>query len=276
MAGSGSAREQVRALGAATRREVAAAVAHARGLDAAGWEAPSWCDGWAVRDVLSHLTEGTERYHLQTRAALDGQAVPEFSMEERNARRGVVKAMAPEQMLGELERRSNAFWDDVEGRSEEALAGMALPHVGGRTLSGPQVCRLRLNEFMLHRWDTVAARDPGATLDAESAGLALDYNLGNAARMAKAPALEGLEATYLCQVSGPGGGPVAIVCRGGKVEVAREAPERADVTLRLPAETLNRLLWGRVDVERALADGTIQVQGDPEQARALGRVFGNR
>jgi uncharacterized protein (TIGR03083 family) len=276
MADGRTPQAEVQALGAAARKQVGATVAHARGLDTAGWDAPSWCEGWSVRDVLSHLTEGTERFHRQTRAALDGQPTPEFSTEERNARRATVKAMPPAQMLAELERRNNVFWDDVEARSDDALSRPAVALGPGRQLSALQVAQLRLNEFVLHGWDVAEASDRAARLDPEAAALVLDYNLANAARMAKAPALEGLDTTYLCEVSGPGGGPVTIACRGGKAEVTRGAAGRADITLRLPSETLSRLLWGRVGLDQALADGTIQVGGDVERVRALGRVFGNR
>jgi uncharacterized protein (TIGR03083 family) len=184
--------------------------------------------------------------------------------------------MPPDQMLGELQRRNDAFWTDVEAQPDAALTRPGVPLGPGRVLSGLLVCQLRLNEFMLHGWDVAVAHEPAARLDPESAALALEFNVANGARLAQASALEGLNATYRCELSGPGGGPVTIVCRDGKVEMARGAPERADVTLRLAAEALNRLVWGRVALDQALADGTIQVDGDVDQARALGRVFGNR
>jgi hypothetical protein len=58
--------------------------------------------------------------------------------------------------------------------------------------------------------------------------------------------------------------------------MTRGAAGQADVTLRLPLETLLRFVWGRVALQTALADGTIQVDGDEDKVLALGRVFGNR
>ncbi|HZR99136.1 MAG TPA: maleylpyruvate isomerase family mycothiol-dependent enzyme [Chloroflexota bacterium] len=266
----------VRTLGAAVRREAGAIAARMRGQDAAAWDAPSWCEGWSARDVVSHLTEGTERFYLQTRAGLDGQPVPEFSPEERNARRAKVKAMPPAEMLAELERRNQVFFDDLEARDDATLGRPAVPLGPGRTLTGAQIAALRLNELLLHHWDLRAPAEPAATLDAESAALVADYVLANAARMAQTNALQGLDATFLCEASGPGGGPVTIACRGGKCEVTRGATGQADATLRLPLETLLRLVWGRVALQQALADGTIQATGDREQVLALGRAFGNR
>ena len=88
--------------------------------------------------------------------------------------------------------------------------------------------------------------------------------------------MQGLDATFLCETSGPGGVPVTIAYRDGKCEVARGAAGQADVTLRLPLETLLRFVWGRVALRQALDAGTIQVDGDREKVLALGRAFGNR
>jgi uncharacterized protein (TIGR03083 family) len=266
----------VRTIGAAVRREASAIAARQRGQDAAAWDAPSWCEGWSARDVVSHLTEGSERFYLQTRAGLDGQPVPEFSMEERNARRAKVKAMPPAEMLAELECRNQVMFDDLEARDDAALGRAAVPLAPGRTLTGAQVAALRLNELLLHHWDLRAPAQPGAALDADGAALIADYVLGNAARMAKADALQGVDATFLCETSGPGGGPVTIACRGGQCEVTRGAAGQPDVTLRLPLETLLRLVWGRVTLQQALDDGTIQATGDRDKVLALGRAFGNR
>src|SRR3954471_3134281 len=48
-------------------------------LDAAGWERPSRCAGWSVRDVLGHLA-GEELYN---HACLDGQIGEFLAMLER-------------------------------------------------------------------------------------------------------------------------------------------------------------------------------------------------
>ncbi|HEY7060567.1 MAG TPA: maleylpyruvate isomerase family mycothiol-dependent enzyme [Chloroflexota bacterium] len=276
MAEGESARAGVRMVGAAVRREAAAIAAGMRAQDAAGWDAPSWCEGWSRRDVMSHITESPERFYLQVQAGLDGPGPREFSPEERNARRLQVKEMPPAEMLAELERRLQVLLGDLEARDEAALTRPCVQVAPGRVVTPAQVVTLRLNELLLHHWDLRAPSEPRATLDPESAALVADYVLANAARMAKADALQGLDATFRCETSGPGGGPVTIACRGGQCEMTRGAAGQADVTLRLPLETLLRFVWGRVALQTALADGTIQVDGDEDKVLALGRVFGNR
>lgn len=266
-----SARETVATLGAATRREITAIARQVRGLDAAGWDAPTWCTGWTVREVVAHLAEGVERFGQQVRGALAGSPV-EFSMAERDARRQVVKALPPDELVSELKRRTGAFFEYLEGLPEAELTGAVVPMAAGLT-APVSIAYLRLQEPAIHRWDLLAPSAPDATLDAESAALLVDYVLGNAPRQTKPDALAGLDVTYRLDVQGPGGGAVVIGCREGKATVVRDqAPGAAD--LALATEALVRLLWGRVAVERALARGVLQ--GDAEAARTLGRVFGNR
>ncbi|HZU05500.1 MAG TPA: maleylpyruvate isomerase family mycothiol-dependent enzyme [Chloroflexota bacterium] len=272
----------VAAVGPAARQETAALIAQGRTWDAAGWEAASWCTGWSVRDVVAHLTESTERFGLQTRAAVAGEPVPEFSPVEREARRQQCKALPPAVLLDELERRVEAFFTYVEALPAEALARPVVPFVAGR-LAPYQVAQLRLNELALHRWDIRAPREPAATLEPHVAALVVDFVLAGVPRLARAEALASLQAVFHCVATGPGGGSMTLACRAGAAEARRGAPATADAVLTLPTEALVRLVWGRLPLARALADGTVAVSGGPgaepaaarERVLALGRVFGN-
>jgi uncharacterized protein (TIGR03083 family) len=275
MAEAGSPQERLAALSEAIREEATSLATYGRSLDQAGWDAESWCEGWTVHEVVSHLVEGTERFGMQTRAGVAGEPVPEFSIEERTARRQQVKTMPRDTLLDELVRRNTAFLDYLQGLSEADLTRAEVPLPAGR-LSPLQVAQLRLQEMALHHWDCLAPTNPNAPLKAEAAGLMADYILGTAGRLAKKDELAGLNAVYRCELSGPGGGPVTITCRDGAAQVARGAAGAADVTLRLPTEALLRLVWGRVPLEQALADGTIEADGNRDVVLALGRVFGNR
>jgi uncharacterized protein (TIGR03083 family) len=50
-------------------------------LDETAWNAPSWCEGWLVRDVLAHLVQNAERtYKSLTLDLLRGGFGPDRSM----------------------------------------------------------------------------------------------------------------------------------------------------------------------------------------------------
>src|SRR5215213_8378451 len=190
MAGAPSPPDEVRTIGTAARREAAALATYARALDGAGWDAPTWCIGWSVREVVAHLAEGMDRFGQQVRGALAGEPV-EFSMAERDTRRAEVKALPDEELVSELKRRTGGFFEYLEGLDDDVLTSAKVPMAAG--LTAPLgVAHLRLQEPALHRWDTLALAQPDAKVDAESAALLVDYVLGNAARQTKPEALAGL------------------------------------------------------------------------------------
>jgi uncharacterized protein (TIGR03083 family) len=275
MAEANSPQQQVAAVGDAVVAEATALATYCGSLDQAGWEGPSWCEGWSVHEVVSHLVEGSERFAMQTRAALSGEPVPEFTVEERTARRQEVKKMQLGTLVDELVRRNTGFFDYLRTLPAADLTRPDVPLPAGR-MSGVQVALLRLSETALHHWDCLAPTNPEAALKAATAGLMADSVLPAAGRLAKKDALAGVSTVYRCETSGPGGGPVTITCRDGAAQIARGGDTPADVKLRLPTEMLLRLVWGRVTVERELDDGVIRVDGDKDAVRTLGRIFGNR
>lgn len=273
MAETASPQATVAALGAAARQEAAALAAHVRKLDAAGWEAESWCPGWSVREVVAHLAEGMDRFGQQVRGALAGQPV-EFSPEERNARRARVKALPYDQLAQQLEEQTAAFFAFVESLGAEDLTRAIVPMAAGLT---PilQVAHLRLYEPALHRWDVLWVSDRNATVDAHAAELLFDYALATAPRQANRAKLGDAQGTCRCEVSGPRGGSITVTWREGAVQVARGAPATADVTLYLEPEALVRLFAGRLPVA-AIESGAVRLEGNREGAVFLARAFGSR
>jgi uncharacterized protein (TIGR03083 family) len=273
MAGAPSPPDEVRTIGTAARREAAALAGHVRALDGAGWDAPTWCVGWSVREVVAHLAEGMDRFGQQVRGALDGQPV-EFSMAEREARRAQVKALPDDALLARLADNTAAFFAPVESLAADVLLRPVVPMAAGLTpVFG--VAQLRLFELAVHRWDVRVPTEPGATVDAEAVALLMDWVLAGAHRQAKRDLLAGLQGTVRSEATGPAGGPVTIVASGEAVQVARDAAEPADATLHLSSEALLRWFWGRLPLASALDQGSVRLEGQRDIALALSRAFGN-
>ena len=272
MAATLSPRATVAALGAAARHEAAALAAHARGLDAAGWEAPTWCPGWSVREIVAHLAEGMDRFGQQVRGALAGQP-SEFSMAERTARRAEVKALPTPQLISLLEQNTAAFFEPVERLSDDDLSRAIVPMAAGLT---PilQVGYLRLYEPALHRWDVLVPSDAAATVDAQAAGLLLDYALLVAPRQANREVLGDTRGTCRLVITGASGDPIALTWRDGALQVDRSASDVALATLHLAPEAVVRLTSGRLplaDVER----GVVRSEGDRQVVELVSRAFGS-
>jgi uncharacterized protein (TIGR03083 family) len=266
-------REHVRAVGRATRAEAEALAARWRAWDAAAWEAPSACAGWAVKDVAAHITEGAARAVPVVRATLAGEPAPQFTAEQRAARTREIRALPGAELAIRFPRDVDAVFVLFEGADEDALATTVVVPAGPHTLV--ELATQRLVEAALHAWDCAAPRDPAAALRPEAAALVIDYLLSCVGRMATGD-VGGLTATYHCALEGPGGGPITLSLADGQATASRGAPAAADATLTLPAEAWVRLIWGRLDLADALAAGTARASGDESRARALGAVFRGR
>jgi uncharacterized protein (TIGR03083 family) len=273
MATAPSPPDQVRTIGMAARREAAALATHARALDSAGWESPTWCVGWSAREVVAHLAEGMDRFGQQVRGALAGQPV-EFSMAERDARRAQVKALPDAALVARLAENTAAFFAPVEALAADLLLRPIVPMAAGLTpVFG--VAQLRLFELAVHRWDVRVPSEPTAAVDAEAVTLLMDWVLAGAHRQAKRDLLAGLQTSVRCEATGPAGGPVTIAAHGDAVEVGRGATGPADATLHLSSEALLRWLWGRLPLAAALERGSVHLEGQRDAALALSRAFGN-
>lgn len=262
--------ERVRAIGQVVRAEVARLVDELR-ADPPLWDRPSACAGWTVGDVAAHMAESNDRFLRIVSAVLDGQPVPAFSPQQRAERQAAVKARGREAVLDQLAGCAYAVFDRLEAATPEALARTVTVPAGTLTLA--QVAGQRLSELALHSWDIRSAADPRAALAPATVPLLLDGVLASVGRLAgnRVPADRTL--TYRLELAGEAGGPVTVTLAGGQASAQRGAPERADATLYLPAEAAIRLLWGRLALERALAAGTVSVEGDRAAALLLGEIF---
>ncbi|HZR97264.1 MAG TPA: maleylpyruvate isomerase family mycothiol-dependent enzyme [Chloroflexota bacterium] len=263
--------ERVRALAREARAEAAALAADWASRDAAAWDAPSACRGWAVRDVAGHLAQGAERAPVVVRHALEGTPPPDLSPEDRAARFRVMRALSGPELAERFPRDIDTVFRLLESADDAALQTMVTVPAGPHTLV--QFATQRLSEAALHHWDIRAPRDAAATLRPEAAALLVDYLLGRMARMVDPDRARGLDVTYHCALDGPGGGPVSLTLRDGAASATRGAPAAAAATLTLPVETWIRLVWGRLDLAAALDSGRARFSGLRTEALALQDLF---
>jgi uncharacterized protein (TIGR03083 family) len=258
-------------VGRETRAEAAALAADWAGRDAAAWDAPSACKGWAVRDVAGHLAQGAERAPVVARHALAKTPPPDLSPEDRAAHFRAMRAMSGPELAEGFPRNIDAVFTLLEGADEAALETVVMVPAGPHTLL--QFATQRLSEASLHHWDIRASHEPDATLRPEAAAQFVDYLMSRMARMVDHDGARGVDVTFHLDLEGPGGGPVALAIRDGTASATRGAPASAAGTLTLPVETWIRLAWGRLDLARALESGRVRLSGDRAQAMALQGLF---
>jgi uncharacterized protein (TIGR03083 family) len=204
---------------------------------------PSYASEWSIAQVLSHLGSGGEIFSLFLDAGLAGESAPGFELfqpiwDEWNAK-------TPHDQAHDGVRADAAFLDRLQGLDPAQRDGWHLEMFGGDQRLA-DLLRLRLGEHALHTWDVGVALDAGATLPAEATALLIDNLDMLVARTGKAP-----EAPIgvLISTEGP--------AREFRLHAADDAvalipqdpgsPPDSGASLRLPAEALIRLVYGRLD-----------------------------
>ncbi|HEY7064045.1 MAG TPA: maleylpyruvate isomerase family mycothiol-dependent enzyme [Chloroflexota bacterium] len=262
----------VREVGRAVQREAAAMARDWRGRDAAGWEAPTACREWTVKDVAAHVTDGAERAVVVARAALAGEPVPQYDTAERRRRHAALRALSGDELAVRLQRDLATVFQELDGVPAATLHGTTA-NLGGGPHTMAQFADQRLVETGLHAWDIRAGSDPDATLPPETAAAIIDFVLWRVPRLAGHSEARGVAPRYLCALEGAGGGPVTLAISPDAITATRTPDASADPALNLPVEAFIRLVWGRLDVPRALGSGVIRTRAPRDEMVALGALF---
>ncbi|MGA9920248.1 MAG: maleylpyruvate isomerase family mycothiol-dependent enzyme [Candidatus Dormiibacterota bacterium] len=211
-------------------------------LDTTSLQMNSYCTGWDIAQVLSHIGGQAEMFGQILDAGLTGEAAPGQDgwppiWDAWNARTPEAKATdsvaANERLVSQFESL-----DQDQVRSfHVAVFGMQLDLVG--------VLRLRLPEQAIHSWDIEVSFDPTSVVSPDSVALLVD-NLANVVAYAGKPT--GRATTLHISTSEPER-EFVLVTDGVRLEPWSE--QSSTGTLELPAEALVRLIYGRLDLSAA-------------------------
>jgi|SRR5580692_1895168 uncharacterized protein (TIGR03083 family) len=225
----------------------------------------SYCTDWSVAQVFSHLGSGAEIGLMMLPGAL-GEAEPVGSdafgpvwdtWNAKSPRDQAADALViDERQIATLE----GLTDDQLDQMKMEFFGMQLDAVG--------IIRLRLGEHALHTWDLAVQDDQGATVSADAAELLVDNvpqflapRLGRplAEPFAVRITTTGPDRDYLL-TSGESVGMTDWPADGS----AGDVPQ-----VRLPAEALLRLAYGRLDPDHTPPS----VSADPAVLDKLRTIF---
>jgi uncharacterized protein (TIGR03083 family) len=212
-------------------------------MDSERLEGQSYASEWSIAQVLSHLGSGAEIFDLFLDAALTGSELPgreQFApiWEKWNAKSPEAQASDGLERDGAYVERFSSLEPAQRDELHLSLFGMELDAIG--------LMRMRLGEHSVHTWDVAVAVDDTATVSPDAVALLVDTLGPLVARSGK-----------------PTGGPL-------KVSIHTTDPEREFVLsigdsvslteadgdvdlpeLRIPAEALLRLVYGRLDPDHS-------------------------
>jgi uncharacterized protein (TIGR03083 family) len=212
-------------------------------LDDDGLKAHAYPSEWSVAQVLSHLGSGAEIFATYLTAGEEGTPAPtgadfEALWDTWNAKPPAAQARAGLAADQKLIDQIGALDDDARQRWQLDLFG------SNRRLT--DLVAMRLNEHAVHTWDVAVALDDSATLAVDAVDLIID-ELGLVAQYTAKPPAESLTVRIHTEE------PTRMFRLEATSEAVRlsatdtESPDHHTAMLKLPAEALVRLIYGRLD-----------------------------
>ncbi|MGN6695871.1 MAG: maleylpyruvate isomerase family mycothiol-dependent enzyme [Aquihabitans sp.] len=216
----------------------------AQRLPEGGAEQPSYASEWTIADAFSHLGSGATIMLAGMDASIDAESLPDgFNQgvwDEWNAK-------APADQVRDAVAADAALVERLASLTDDERERVALPF-GPMQLGAAQFAAMRLNEHALHTWDIEVALDPSATIPADVAGPVVD-NLEVIAGFAGKPT--GVERTVHVHTADPFRAFELSLAPESVALGAAEPSPAPDLVL--PAESLARLVYGRLDADHAPA-----------------------
>ncbi|HEY1322790.1 MAG TPA: maleylpyruvate isomerase family mycothiol-dependent enzyme, partial [Streptosporangiaceae bacterium] len=213
------------------------------------------------------LGSQAEIFGLMLEAGLAGQEPP--TREEFPPIWDKWNAKDPQAQATDALRADQATLERLESMDADERARLHL-NMFGMDLDTTGFARLRLGEHAVHTWDVLVALDPAATLAPDAVALLIDVVEQVAGRSAKP---DGQQRTVRVFTSDPE--RQFILATGDEVTltpVSGDAPpEPGPSELRLPAEALIRLVYGRLDEAHTPPTETAGVELD--ELRQIFRGF---
>lgn len=261
--------------------EVSAVKEYIASLSSEDLRTPSACVDWSVADVIGHLAG--QEHASRVRRGLQGDFSPpegapptaDFN-EDRFAKNISERALATrEQHGGELVAYLTQRLDEivtvfnsVGPEDWDTLCYWPPGPMAVRTLLDQ-----RIAELTMHTWDIRSVLDDDYHLSADAVRVLID-GVDRAARRAFRPDPSLLRPlTHRFVIDGPAATSRDIVIAADGAVVGPAGGQEPDVTFQCGGETYVLVMYGRLKVIDALADGRLSFDGNPELAAGFGRRF---
>ena len=246
------------------------------------WSTQSACDAWQVQDVVAHLTGAVERFgpNIVRGAAGDSSApdgMPQAGVGDMAAR---LRANAQVAIDYRESLGSGLLKTYNEGRAkfDEYLSGLQdedgdkLCYHAAGTISVETYLNLRLTELIVHEWDIRSRLEPAPVMSAESLPAIIEmFPVFVVGRLFDPGANMAASARFRFELTGSVPGSHDIVAGGGQKAMMESASDkRPDAILGCGTQAFVLLVYGRLSLEKAVADGLIIVTGDTSLTAGFG------
>jgi uncharacterized protein (TIGR03083 family) len=243
-------------------------------MSPAGWNGPTNCPPWRVRDIAAHVVSSGEGFIASIRRGLAGSVEPSISAEERHRRQTELEAADSTTVAAALNAVTADFIGLYDGLEEVQLSAICYHRRGNRSVSW--YAAHRLAEVAFHSWDLRFSQGRSPKLDEEVAALLLPTLLeSNAPRTYAAGSTpqRGNGERYLLAVVDDPQARWLVTINAEKLEATRGGATAADLTITGSAADLALLVYGRSDLRALAESGAVRMAGDMALAERFAQIF---
>ena len=250
------------------------------GLSPEDWQHPSRCERWQVADVVAHLIE--DQHAERMTRGLQGDLtptgfVPNLTLNEDDLRESV--AQHPITFRRQLGDDLLAAFCAENDRVDQILAGLkpedweTLCYYPRQPTPIRTIVGTRLIELALHGWDIRVSFDPQVTFSEDTLPSLIRALPHIVTRAFHPDANRTRAARYRLHMTKPVAATLDILLNADGASVASDRLAEANVTLHCETSTAILMIFGRLPLADAIADGRVDVEGELELVTAFGRGF---
>ena len=250
-------------------------------LKAQTWASDSTSDGWTVEDVVVHLAGSADGWATNITKAVAGDAGPpdgqsflppgeRASHSSGSAARESRQRSGP-QILDDFIAGHERLRNVLGTLRDEDWDKPCFHRRGVRPIKS--YLGIQLQELALHGWDIRWGLDSAAELWPSSLASLVDL-VPRWIGIAFAPGLDlPTPVRYRFDVSSPVTVHEDLVVDGDTYKTEASVPENADTTFQCNTGNYILLMFGRLQVEQAVTDGRLSVEGSKERAKDFNAWF---
>ena len=250
-------------------------------LDAQTWASDSTSEGWTIEDVVAHLAGSAGGWATNIARAVAGDAGPPEGQSFLPTGARASHPTGPAARESRQKSGPQILNDFIAGHEhlrnvlgtlrDEDWDKPCFHRRGVRPIKAHLV--IQLQELVLHGWDIRWGLDSAAELWPGSLAALVDL-VPRWIGIAFAPALDlPTPVRYRLDVSSPVAVHEDVVVYGDGYKTETSDTEDADATFHGNTGNYILLMFGRLQVERAVADGRLSVDGSMERAKDFNAWF---
>ena len=251
------------------------------GLNEGDWAKDSYCEGWVIGDVVGHLAGGAENWVNSIGRAVNGDYNPPEGQSfltpgdrASNVTAQAARSAYQQQGTQLLERFKNGYArlaETLDGLKPEDWDKLCFHRRGAMPVGG--YVEVRLQELTVHGWDIRWGLDHSAEMWPDALGVMV----GRVPRWVSNAFMPGLELPTPTRFRFDVTQPVAVredyLVTGDEFKVETGQQDPADVTFKCDTGNYILLIFGRLDVAEAVANGRLTVEGPGDLAANFTQWF---